>query len=63
MGGVQSITKQALHGLSGQSTVSVQEAIHMIDTQELVLFSDCITHISLQQGTVTKIRMARNPRT
>ena len=40
--------------MSGQRTVSVQEAVHMIDGQELVLCSDHITHVSLQQGATMK---------
>ena len=54
MGGVRSVTQKALHGMSGQHTVSVQEAVHMVDGQELVIFSDYVTHVSLQQAATMK---------
>ncbi len=37
MGGVRSITQKALHGMSAQRTVIIQEAVHMIDNQDLVI--------------------------
>ena len=54
MGGVRSITQKSLHGMSRQRTVSVQEAVHMVDSQELVLCSDYVTHVSLQQAVSLK---------
>jgi hypothetical protein len=36
--------------LSGQGQVSMQEAVHMVDNQELVICSDRITYVSLAQG-------------
>jgi hypothetical protein len=36
--------------LSGQGQVSMQEAVPMVDNQELVICSDKITYISLAQG-------------
>jgi hypothetical protein len=48
--GLRTITKKALHMLSGQQQVSMQEAVHMVDNQELVICSDIITHVSLAQG-------------
>jgi hypothetical protein len=36
--------------LSGQQQVSMQEAVHMVDNQELVICSDMITYVSLAQG-------------
>jgi hypothetical protein len=36
--------------LNGQRQVPIQEAIHMLDNQELVICSDRITYISLAQG-------------
>jgi hypothetical protein len=36
--------------LSGQQQVSVQEAVHMVDNQDLVICSDRITYASLAQG-------------
>jgi hypothetical protein len=50
MNGVKTITKQALHHLAGQHLVSIQEAVHMVDNQELVICSNKITYLSLAQG-------------
>ncbi len=50
MSGVKTITKQALHLLAGQHLVSIQEAVHMVDNQELVISSDKMTYLSLAQG-------------
>jgi hypothetical protein len=36
--------------LNGQRQVSIQEAVHMLDDQELVICSDKITYVSLAQG-------------
>jgi hypothetical protein len=36
--------------LSGQQQVSMQEAVHMVDNHQLVIFSDMITYVSLAQG-------------
>jgi len=54
MGGVRSITQRALNGLSGQRTVSIQEAVHMVDGQPLVLCSDYITYASLHRASMLK---------
>ena len=35
MGGTRYITQKALHGMSAQRTVSIQEAVHMVDNQRL----------------------------
>jgi hypothetical protein len=48
--GLRTITKKALHMLCGQGQVSMQEAVHMEDNQELVICSDKITYVSLAQG-------------
>ena len=48
--GLWTITKKALHMLSGQRKVSMQEAVHMVDNQELMISSDRITYVSLAQG-------------
>ena len=48
--GLRTITKKALHMLSGQRQVSMQEAVHMVDNQELVICSDMFTYVSLTQG-------------
>jgi hypothetical protein len=50
LSGVKTITKQALHHLAGQRLVSIQEAVHMVDNQELVVSSDKMTYLSLAQG-------------
>ena len=50
MSGVKTITKQALHHLAGQRLVSIQEAVHMVDNQELAISSDKMTYLSLAQG-------------
>jgi hypothetical protein len=50
MNGVKIITKQALHHLAGQRLVSIQEAVHMVDNQELVISSNKMTYLSLAQG-------------
>jgi hypothetical protein len=36
--------------LLGQRLVSMQEAVHMLDNQELVICSDSITSVSLAQA-------------
>ncbi len=43
-------TKQALHHLAGQRLMSIQEAVHMVDNQELVISSNKMTYLSLAQG-------------
>jgi hypothetical protein len=49
MNGVNTITEQALHHLAGQRLVSIQEAVHMVNNQELVISSDKKTYLSLAQ--------------
>ena len=36
--------------LNGQRQVPIQEAVHILDNQELVICSDRITYVSLAQG-------------
>ncbi len=50
LSGVKTITKQALHHLAGQRLVSIQEAVHMVNKQELVISSDKMIYLSLAQG-------------
>jgi hypothetical protein len=50
MSGVKTITKQALHHLAGQRLVSIQEAVHMVNNQELAISFDKMTYLSLAQG-------------
>ena len=52
MGGTRYITQKALHGMSAQRTVSIQEAVHMVDNQDLVICSEKFTYLSLRQGEV-----------
>jgi hypothetical protein len=50
MSGVKTITKQALRHLAGQHLVSIEEAVHMVNNQELVISSNKMTYLSLAQG-------------
>ena len=52
MTGVKTITKKALHHLAGHRLVSMQEAVHMVDEQELVICSESMTYVSSTQGQV-----------
>ena len=52
MGGVRYITQKALHGMSAQRTVSIQEAVHMVDNQDLVIGSEKFAYLSLRQGAM-----------
>ncbi len=36
--------------ISGQRQVSMQEAVHIVDNQELKICSDRITYVSLAEG-------------
>ncbi len=54
MSGVKTTTKQALHHLAGQRLVSIQEAVHMVDNQKLVISSNKMTYLSLAQGQVLR---------
>jgi hypothetical protein len=38
-----------MHMLNGQRQVPIQEAVHMLDNQELVICSDMITYVSFAQ--------------
>jgi hypothetical protein len=51
---VKTITKKALHHLAGHPLVSMQEAVHMVDEQELVIRSDSMTYVSITQGQVLR---------
>jgi hypothetical protein len=50
LSGVKTISKQALHHLAGQHLVSIQEAVHIVNNQELVISSDKKTYLSNAQG-------------
>ena len=52
LGGVRAITQKALHGLSGTRTVSVQEAVHLVDNQDLVICSEKFTMLSIRAGAM-----------
>ncbi len=47
MNGFKTITKQELHHLAGQHLVSIQEAVHMVDNNEMVISSNKMTYLSL----------------
>ena len=49
---MRQVTQKALHGLSGQRQVSMQEAVHLVDNQDLVICSDTFTTLSLRQGAL-----------
>ena len=38
--------------MSAQRTVSIQEAVHMVDNQDLVICSEKFTYLSLRQGAM-----------
>ncbi len=61
MNGIKTITKQALHHLAGQYLVSIQEAVHMVNNQELVITSNKMTYLGLAQGQA--LRDERNQHT
>ena len=52
MGGIRHITQKVLHGMSAQRTMSIQEAVHMIDNQDLVICSEKFTYLSVRQDAV-----------
>jgi hypothetical protein len=54
MTGVKTITKKALHHLAGHRLVSIQEAVHMVDDQPLVICSDRMTYVTINQGQVLR---------
>ncbi len=54
MTGEKTITKQALHHLAGHRLVRIQEAVHMVDDQELVICSDSMTYVNISQGQVLR---------
>ncbi len=54
MTGVKTITKNALHHLAGHRLLSIQEAVHMVDDQELVICSDSMTYVNISQGKVLR---------
>ena len=49
MGGVRLITQKALYGMSAQRTLSIQEAVHMVNNQDLVIYSEKFTYLSLRR--------------
>jgi hypothetical protein len=54
MTGVKTITKKALHHLAGHQLVSIQEAVHMVDDQELVICSNSMMYVNISQGQVLR---------
>jgi hypothetical protein len=62
MTGVKIITKKALHCLAGDQLVSIQEAAHMVDKQELVMCSNSMTCVNISQGQVLYDYLEMNKR-
>ncbi len=58
--GIWTIMKKAMHMLNGQRQVPIQEAVHMLDNQELVICSDMITYVSLAQGQALQSETERS---
>ncbi len=54
MTGVKTITKKALHNLAGHPLVRIQEAVHMVDDQPLVICFDSMTYVTINQGQVLR---------
>ena len=54
------VRKKAMHMLNGQRQVPIQEAVHMLDDQELVICSDRITYVSLAQGQALRSETDRS---
>jgi hypothetical protein len=52
MTGVKTITKKALHHLAVRQLVSMQEAVYIVDEQELVICSESMAYISITQGQI-----------
>jgi hypothetical protein len=49
---MNTITKRGLHHLSSHHVISMQEGVHMVDDQELVICSDKMAYVSITQGQV-----------
>jgi hypothetical protein len=54
MTGVNTITKKALHYLAGHRLVSIEEAVHMVDDQPLVICSNRMMYVTISQGQVLR---------
>jgi hypothetical protein len=54
MTGVKKITNKALHHLAGHQLVSIQEEVHMVDDQPLVIYSDSMMYVAINQGQVLR---------
>lgn len=48
------MTQKALHAMMGKRTVSIQEAVHMIDDLPLIFTSEKITYLSLRKAQVLR---------
>jgi hypothetical protein len=57
---VKTITKKALHHLAGHQLVSMQEAVHMVDKQELVICSESMTYVSITRSYEMNWRLTKN---
>jgi hypothetical protein len=54
MTGVKPIAKKALHHLAGHQLVKIQEAVNMVDDQELVICSDSMMYVNVSLGQVLR---------
>ena len=54
MTGVKPIAKKALHHMVGHRLVKMQEAVNMVDDQELVICSDSMMYVNVSQGQVLR---------
>jgi len=52
--GVRLVTQKALHGLSAQRQVSLQEAVHLVDNQDLVICSEYFERVSVIQAAILR---------
>lgn len=52
--GVRLVTQKALHGLSAQRQVSLQEAVHLVDNQDLVICSEYFERVSITQAAILR---------
>jgi hypothetical protein len=58
--GPRTITRKCLHMLNGTRSNPTQEAVHMVDNQDLVICSDMITYVSLAQGQALRSETDRS---
>ena len=54
MGVVSFVAQKVLHGMTSQRTVRVQEAVHVVDKQRLVVCLETIANVNLQEAQSMK---------